>query len=295
MSAGRTVAQELSVGEVVSKTFEVYQRNFAKYFVLYLVVEAIIGVVSTLAYQAFVLPPLPPNPTQQQIIDWFPGYFSILVQLIAVVGIVTLVFAPVAAGGTIKMASEEVEGRPVELGVSVRFAASKLLWMWALGLIVGIMVFLGFIALIIPGIILIIMFCLTLPALLLENVGVIGSLGRSRELVGHRWLKTFVVLLVWLIILAIASGIVSLVSSPFGWASNAVSSILGAFYLPLVPIAITVYYYSNLARIAPVPTGPIPVGQTTVAPTGMKFCPNCGTQLVSSAIFCSSCGAKQPV
>ncbi len=295
MSAGRTVTQELSVGEAVSRTFEVYQRNFARYFVLYLVVEAIIGVVSTLAYQAFVLPTLPPNPTQQQIIDWLPGYFSTLVQLIAVVGIVTLVFTPVAAGGAIKMASEEVEGRPVELGTSVRFAALKLLWMWALGLIVGVIVFLGFIALIIPGVILIIMFCLTLPALLLENVGVIGSLGRSRELVGHRWLKTFAVLLIWLIILAIAAGVVSLVSSPFGWASNIVSSILGAFYLPLVPIAITVYYYSNLARIAPVPAGPISMGQTTVAPAGMKFCPNCGTQLVSSATFCSSCGAKQPV
>ncbi len=293
MSSGRMVTQELTVGEVVSKTFELYRRNFAKYFLLYLVVEAVVGVASALAYQTFVLPTLTPNPTQQQIIDWLPGYFSTLVQLIAVIGIVALVFTPIAGGGAIKMASEEVEGRPVELGASVRFAASKLLWMWALGLLVGIIIFLGFIALVIPGIILIIMFCLTLPALLLEDIGVIGSLGRSRELVSHRWLKTFVLLLIWLVILAIAAGIVSLVSSPFGWAGNIVSNVLGAFYLPLVPITITLYYYSNLARIAPAAAGPMPTGQTP-PPAGMKFCPNCGTQLVSSATFCSTCGARQP-
>ncbi len=43
---------------------------------------------------------------------------------------------------------------------------------------------------------------------------------------------------------------------------------------------------------------PMAQAQTTsapaTAPAGMKFCPNCGAQLVSSATFCSKCGAKQP-
>ena len=295
MSSGKTVTQELSVGEVISKTFELYRRNFVKYLIVYLVVEAIIGVVTAIAYHTFVLPTLPPNSTRQQVLDWLPGFLGTLFSLVAVIGVVDLVFGPIAAGGTIKMASEEIEGRPVELGASVRFAASKLVWMWALGLIVGIVVGLGFIALVIPGIILAIMFCLTLPALLLENVGVIGSLGRSRELVSHRWLKTFAVFLIWVVIIAIISIIVGLIASPFGWASNIVSSLLSAFYLPLIPIALTLFYYSNLARITPPPTGPMPWGQTAVAPPGMKFCPNCGTQLESSVTFCSKCGARQPL
>jgi hypothetical protein len=294
MSSGRTVTQELGIGEVISKTFDLYRRNFAKYFILYLVVEAIVGVTTALAYAAFVLPTLPPNPTSQQVLNWLPGFFSTLIALVAVIGIVSLVVLPIAAGGTIKMASEEIEGRPVELGSSVRFAASKLIWMWALGIIVGIIVGLGFIALVIPGVILLIMFCLTLPALLLENVGVIGSLGRSRELVSHRWLKTFALFIIWAIILGIAAAIANLIGSPFGWAGRIVSSILGAFYLPLVPVTITLYYYSNLARITPAQMGPMPMGQTVAAPPGMKFCPNCGTQLNSAATFCSKCGAKQP-
>jgi hypothetical protein len=295
MSAGNTITRELSIGEVVSQTFELYRRNFAQYFILYLVVEAILGGVAALAYHTFILPTLPPSPTSQQVINWFPGFFSTLLALIAVIGVVGLVVSPIAAGGTIKMASEEIEGRPVNLWASVRFAASKLIWMWALGLIVGIIVGLGFIALVVPGIILLIMFCLTLPALLLENVGVIGSLTRSRELVSHRWLKTFGIFLVWLIIIGIASIVVGLIANPFGWASQIVSSVLSAFYLPLISVTMVVYYYSNLARITPAQTGPMPMGQTFVAPPGMKFCPNCGTQLLSSATFCSKCGAKQPL
>ncbi len=295
MSTGRTVSQELGLGEVVSRTFDLYRRNFAKYFLVYLVVDAIMGVVATFAYSYFVLPALPQGATQQQILDWFPGYIGTLAQLLAVIGLVGIVLGTIALGGTIRMASEEIENRPVELGSSVRFAASKLLWMWALGLVVGIIVFMGVLALIIPGIILLMMFVLTFPVLLIENVGVVGSLGRSRELVSHRWLKTLGLLIIMGIIVGVAAAIVSQVSSPFGWASSLISNILGAFYQPLIPVSITLYYYSNLARIAPSPTGPMPLGQTVSAPPGMKFCPNCGTQLASSATFCSKCGAKQPL
>jgi len=154
---------------------------------------------------------------------------------------------------------------------------------------------LGFIALIVPGIILAIMFALSIPVLLTENKGVLESMGRSRELVGHRWLKTFATFIVIGIIFVIASLIVSAISGPFAVGSPVVSGVLSAFYQPIIPIALTVYYYSNLARITQ-----LPASQTTMAPSatvqaGMKFCPNCGTQLASSAAFCSKCGAKQPL
>ncbi len=293
MASEQSIVSELSFGEVISRTFELYQRNFVKYFVLFLVVEAIIGVVDTLAYNAFPLPTLPPNPTTQQVLDWAPGFFGALASLLLVIVGVVLIFGPIATGGTVKMASEEVEGKPVDLWASVRFAASKLVWMWALGLLVGIVVFLGLVALVVPGIILAIMFCLTLPALLIENAGVVGSLGRSRELVGHRWLKTFAIFLVLIIIVGVASAIVSAISGLFGAADRLVSNLLSAFYQPILPIAATVYFYSNRARVAPVQVG-ASVEPAVMPQLGMKFCPNCGTQLASSAGFCSKCGAKQP-
>ncbi len=56
------IERELTLGEVISKTFEVFRRDFTKYVVLFAVVEVIIGVVTALAQNAFVLPTPPPNP-----------------------------------------------------------------------------------------------------------------------------------------------------------------------------------------------------------------------------------------
>ena len=286
------IRRELSLGDVISKTFELYRRDFTKYFVLFAVVGVIIGIVTTLARQAFPLPTLPSNPTPQQVSNWFPSFLGALVLLIALISIVTVVFSPIAQGTAIKLASEQIEKGHAEIGTSVRFAVSKLLWIWALSIVVGVIVILGFIALIVPGIILAIMFSLAFPVLLIENKGVLESMGRSRELVSHRWLKTFATFLVLAIVNIVASAIVSAISGLLGVAGPIVNGFLSAFYQPLFPILLTVYYYSNLARITPLPADQMSTGPTTMAQAGMRFCPTCGTQLVSSATSCFQCGAR---
>ena len=291
MASDQGITREFSLTEVVSKTFELYRRNFVMYFILFLIVEAVIGIVDTFAYNAFPLPTLPPHPTSQQVFDWAPGFFGNLIPLAGAIGIVSLVFGTIALGGTIKMASEEIENRPVNLAASARFAATKLLWMWALGLLLGIIVTLGFV-LIIPGIIFAIMFSVAFQALLIEDAGIVGSLNRSRALVSHRWLKTLAIYLVLVIIVGIAAAIAGAIASPFGGASTIVSDLLSAFYLPIIPVATTIYFYSNRARLN---AGQAPAAPTGVAPPpGMKFCTNCGTQLEAPAVFCPKCGAKQP-
>jgi len=286
------IRRELSLGDVISKTFELYRRDFTKYFVLFAVVGVIIRIVTTLARQAFPLPTLPSNPTPQQVSNWFPSFLGALVLLIALISIVTVVFSPIAQGTAIKLASEQIEKGHAEIGTSVRFAVSKLLWIWALSIVVGVIVILGFIALIVPGIILAIMFSLAFPVLLIENKGVLESMGRSRELVSHRWLKTFATFLVLAIVNIVASAIVSAISGLLGVAGPIVNGFLSAFYQPLFPILLTVYYYSNLARITPLPADQMSTGPTTMAQAGMRFCPTCGTQLVSSATSCFQCGAR---
>jgi hypothetical protein len=270
-----------------------YRQSFTKYLILFVVVEAIVGGVTAIASHAFILPTVPSNATPEAVVNWAPGFFGTLIPLVASVGIVNLVFSPIAQAGAIKMASQQVEREQPDLGDSIRFAASRLLWIWALSIVVGVIVVLGFIALIVPGVILAIMFSLGVPVLLLENEGVFGSMDRSRELVKHRWLKTFATLLVLAIIVGIGSAIVSAISGPFGVAGPLVSGILSAFYEPLFPILLAVYYYSSLARIAPISANQMLLPITT-SQAGTKFCSNCGTQLASSNTYCTKCGAKQP-
>ena len=292
MQPEQSIRRELSLGDVISKTFELYRRDFTKYFVLFAVVGVIVQVVNTLARQAFIVPTLPVTPTSQQVSSWFSALLGALVLLVAVNFFVNIVFSTIAQGSAIKLASEQITKGQVNFGASIRFAVSRLLSIWALSIIVGIIVVLGFIALIVPGIILAIMFSLALPVLLIENKGVTESMGRSRQLVSHRWGKTFGTFLVLGIIVLIASLIFSAITAPLGIIGPVVNGILSAFYQPLFPILLTVYYYSNLARITRPPADQVQTAQTTTAQAGMKFCPTCGTQLVSSATSCFQCGAR---
>ena len=293
MQPEQGISRELSLGENISKTFEVYRREFAKYFVLFAIVGVIVQVVTTLAQQAIVLPTLPVNPTSQQVSSWFAALFGAFFLLIGAIFIVNIVFSTIAEGSAIKLASEQITKGEANLGAAIKLAISRLLSIWALSIIVVIIVFLGTLALVVPGIILAIMFSLALPVLLIENKGVTESMGRSRQLVSHRWGKTFGTFLVLGIIVLIASLIFSAITAPLGIIIGpVVNGILSALYQPLFPILMVVYYYSNLARTAPPPPGQMPMGPTTTFQAGVKFCPNCGTQLPSSTTFCTSCGSK---
>jgi len=294
MSGGQGITHELSLGELVSKTFELYRRDFSKYLILFLVVEAIIGVLTTLVRRAIVLPAtLPADATPQQFLSWMPGFFGAVIALTALTAVVTWLFYPISIGGAVKMASEEITTGNADLAASVRFAASRIVWLWVVGIVVGIIVAVGFIALLVPGIILSIMFSLVFPVIIIERTG-FESMGRSRKLVSQRWLKTLALVIVFGIVVGIASAVVSAVTGPLGVASTIVSSVLSAFYIPLIPIALTVYYYSNAARIAPSQEGQAPAAPGAAPRVGMKFCSSCGTQIAYTATFCPTCGAKQP-
>src|SRR6266571_8082773 len=99
------IRRELSLGDVISKTFELYRRDFTKYFVIFAVVGVIIGIVTALARQAFPLPTLPSHPTPQQVSNWSLGLFRTLDLLVGLIVIVTVVFSPIAQGTAIKLAS----------------------------------------------------------------------------------------------------------------------------------------------------------------------------------------------
>jgi len=288
-----SIKQELSLGEVISQTFQLYRRNFWKYVTIFLVVEAIFGVLNGLVNNYIVLPArLAPGATPQQFLNWASAYLGAALLLALALFLVSVILSPIALGSTIRMTSDVIENRPPDLMAGVRFIFSKLLSVWAVSIIIGIVVTLGFIALIVPGIILGIMFSLALTALLIENKGVFDSLGRSRKLVGNRWLKSFTLYLVIGILIGIAAEIVVLITAPISVPviRYLVEALISAFYLPIIPILVTVYYYSNTARTAPAPPPPPP---SPLPPTSAtRFCPSCGEPVTeANQAFCRKCGA----
>ena len=284
-----SIQRELGIGEVISQTFQVFRRDFVKYVTIFLVLEAVIGTLSALVDYYIVLPTLPIGATTQELMNSLPTYLGALFTLVLLLILVSAIFGTIAGGTAVKMTSELIENREPNLTASVRFTASKILSIWAVGLIVVIVVSLGLIALIVPGIILAIMLSLAFPVLLIENLGVLGSMGRSRKLVGGRWLKSLAFYILLAIIVGIASEIVSLMTSPLGsgFARTILNSVLSAFYLPITFIAITIYYYSNNARLTPVQPPPLYPSISSV----IRYCPSCGEPVVDpNQAFCSKCG-----
>ncbi len=294
MPLGQRTARELTIGELLEMTFDLYQRDFAKYVGLFIVVGVITGILNAYVRQAFVITMLQPNSTPQQVSAWFSSFISSVIPLLLGIALVTILFFPIAQGTTIKLASERIEKGQARLGSSISFVLSKLLWIWALSIIVGFIVIIGILALIVPGIILAIMFSLAFPVLIIENTGVGESMGRSRTLVSHRWGKTFVAYLILELIVLVASAIVGLISAPFGFLGPVVSGILSAFYAPLFAILLTVHYYSNVARLTPPAMDSMPAGPGPAIQSGMKYCVSCGQMMASNAIFCPRCGTTQP-
>jgi hypothetical protein len=242
---------ELSIGEILTQTFNLYSRNFVQYLIPFLAAGILTGLVTIAARSAIVIPVAPADPTPQQLLAWFPTFVTATVMSLFLSGIVSWIVNGVTTGITTKFTSDMLERGQANLQTSFNFTLTKVISLLAASIITGILIVLGLIALVIPGIILALMFSLVYPAIMLEGTGILGSLSRSRVLVSNRWLKTLGLLLVLGIIVAVVDGVVAVITAPLGVVSPLLSGILTAFIMPIFAIAITLYYYSMKARTAP--------------------------------------------
>lgn len=258
MSEGRKPSRELAVGEIVTWTFSLYSQKFMQYLIPFLGAGVVTGILSAVVNFVIRTPAaLPPTATPQELLNWFPGFLAALLAIAVLTGIIGWIVSHIANGIAIKFTSDTLEKGKANILSSFNFAMTKLLSILAVSIITGILIVIGLIALIVPGIILMIMFSLVVPPIIIEDVGALESLSRSRILVSHRWLKTFGVLLILYVLVGIASGLATLISSPFGAASSLVTNILTAFIQPIIPIGLTLYYYSMTARMTS-PESPSP-------------------------------------
>ena len=130
---------------------------------------------------------------------------------------------------------------------------------WA-AIIAGIGVVLGFIALVIPGLWLLVAWSMFIPALLFEELGPTRALGRSFQLVRGRWWATFGALLVVAFISGLASGLISagfdrLLTTSLGdhvFPAALVDALGGvvasAVALPVQAVMVTVLYFDLRRR-----------------------------------------------
>jgi hypothetical protein len=252
LTESKKPTRELSIGEIITATFGLYSEKFTQYLIPFLIAGAITGILTMAVDAAIIVPAtLPSTATPQEILAWLPGYLAAVLAIAIITGIIGWIISEITQGIGVKFTADTLEKGQANLKTSFNFTVSKLLSLLAVSIITIVLIVIGLIALVIPGIILAIIFSLVVPAIIIESKGTLESLSRSRLLVSHRWFKTFGLLLLLYVIIGIVYILAGVISAPLGVAVPFVNSILTAFILPILPIALTLYYYSMIARATP--------------------------------------------
>jgi hypothetical protein len=173
--------------------------------------------------------------------------------------------------------------RDVSLGGLFRATAPVLGPLIAVGLLAGLGIALGFVALFVPGLYLLTLWAVVAPVVVIERPGIGAAFGRSRELVrGNGW-QVFAVLVLVFLLQLVASAILGAVFGNDTFTGGFLASIIGqSLVAPLGAIAAAVMYYdlrelretpgagAELGQAAPLAEQPLSERPGSQAPPGSQ-------------------------
>jgi hypothetical protein len=198
------------VGEILDAAFRLCFTHWRPLVTATLVVVVPVQILATVVLfsafpdnltteQAFLGPEVP----AEDVGVFFAG------QLVS--SVLTMLMVLLAIAACFKAVADAYLGSQPDWRASVRFAVKRLAPLLWISVLYLLGVFLGFVALIIPGIFLAIAWSLAYPAALVEDVRGAGALKRSFQLVRGRWWPVFGVQLVGAILVTIIASIVQVV------------------------------------------------------------------------------------
>ncbi len=222
--------QRIVPGDVVSRIWEIYRDQFsvlagtalvlyALQFVIYLLVPAVLGIVLALLFWAL----------------------AILYQ-----------------GMVVKLVQDVQDGRRDNSVGDLLRSVEPVFWpLVAVSILFGLGIGIGFVLLIIPGLILLTIWCVVAPVTVLERPGVFAAFGRSRELVrGNGWNVFGVIVIVFLVVLAI-SIVAGVASAPLGSVGRAlVQWGVNTVVAPIAALAASVLYFALRPQPTAAPVAP---------------------------------------
>lgn len=213
----------LSIGEILDTAFALYRREFGK-----MVLATLILVSPLLLIQAVV--PL--------------KYLGITDRL-------GNIFVLAAGAAVVLMASEQYMGRSIETGAAIRAVGSRFGSVWGAAFIQGIVVMIGLLLLIVPGIILLAWTFAMQQAVMIEGAGASDAFERSKSLARDSFwhiagtsIVAFLITFTAAIALGIASGF--LIPDP-RWGLITINLLLVLLH-PFAAVVSTVLYYDLRVR-----------------------------------------------
>jgi hypothetical protein len=231
----------LGVGEIVDATFTLYRRRFGPMFSIALVLVFIPFLVSLLGGCSL---DAGGTTTCTSPIGWL-GY---------IVGTIGSIVASVAA---MLVAAEAYAEVPSDWRRAMRIGVRRTVAIFVAGIAAGVLIAIGFVLLIVPGVFLAVSFMAVMGALIVEGMGPIASISRSWRLVaGERW-RVFgaglLVIIIAIIVFGVASAVVWFILSSGlgvsgGMAGYLVQQVSTLLSIPLSAAVGTVIYLDLRVR-----------------------------------------------
>jgi hypothetical protein len=230
------LAPRVQAGDVIGEAWDHYKAHWQHLLPFALVVYLILGLVSLVLTLA---------------LGWLG---AILGAFIGIIGVFWLQGALVEAVADIR------DGRAdLTMGQTFSRAQQHLGTLAIAGILAGLAVAVGFVLLIAPGLYLLTIWSVLIPAIVLERRGVMEAFGRSRELVsGYGWSAFGVVVLCFLILIGV-SIVVEIATIWLGGAfgdyvRSVISNTIG---IPFLALALTNMYF-RLRAVKEAPVAPAP-------------------------------------
>jgi hypothetical protein len=203
-----------------------------------------------------------------------------------VTGVLGLFGYLLATGAVFKLQLDSYLGKPSDIRASFdyAFARHRLLSLLWLGIITTLMIGVGLVLFVIPGVYLFVALAFVIPVLLLEGLRGMAAVSRSMSLVTGRWWATFGRLLVGLILIIVAVFLVNVIGSAITHGVSSVSLyliingivgiIISVFVAPFYAALVTVTYTDLRVRKEGVSSEVLLSGATpTGTPPGVEPLP----------------------
>ena len=219
--------------------------------------------------------------------------------------IASFVLSVIVGGSYPSLVKATLEGGQMSIANALEKAYHRFWSLLAAGIIVGLIVLLGLVALIVPGIIFATWYAYTVPAIILEDKGATEGMSASKAFGRDKKGSTFLILLVLATVAVVLYGLqagLSFISPLLGQIVYAVLSIpFGAWIGVIVSYTYLAYGPSSVTATTEIPgsvtspptpmQGPPVQGVASVgSPFSNRFCRSCGSPLRSDSRFCSNCG-----
>jgi hypothetical protein len=168
--------------------------------------------------------------------DGIGGLLGQLVQLVATAWLL---------GSIIRIVQDVEEDGQVDWSVGdiLGSVTGKLIGIILLQIVVGILVFIGFIFFIIPGVILALMWAVSMPSLVVEDKGVFQSMSRSSELTKSNRMRILGIVVVVLVIYFVIAIIGALLTAAIPVVGIIALIAVGVLAYPYIAIISAVLYY----------------------------------------------------